>query len=389
MRAVPKPATVAVSALAPPIKWPGGKTKEYPFIEHLIPEYDRYVEPFFGGGAIYFILRPERAIINDFSGDLMDFYRFLKGDYTTKEFADELYAYVDNWEKVPGHLARFSDKLEKLYREVKTGRLAGTELKQRIDKLVASQTKHWGELLAVLFCIDPDNLQRQIASNLAAKLARTAVIEQKNGSLSTTDLYKNFETAFRSGIYMHFRDLLNKTIGKGEVSAAKYTANYYFVREFCYGAMFRYNAAGQFNIPYGGMAYNSKDFRRKADHILSAEFRAVLRGTTIENGDFADILAQYEVGKGDFIFLDPPYDSDFSNYDNNGFGEPDHKRLADFIHGTTAKCMLLISETPFIRSLYQSKPGITIESFPKRYLYNVKGRNNKDANHLVIYNYKV
>ena len=47
------------------IKWPGGKTKEYPFIKDLIPAFDRYIEPFFGGGAIFFQLKPKKSIIND------------------------------------------------------------------------------------------------------------------------------------------------------------------------------------------------------------------------------------------------------------------------------------------------------------------------------------
>ena len=33
------------------IKWPGGKAHEIKYIENLIPEYDRYIEPFFGGGC--------------------------------------------------------------------------------------------------------------------------------------------------------------------------------------------------------------------------------------------------------------------------------------------------------------------------------------------------
>jgi site-specific DNA-adenine methylase len=45
------------------IKWPGGKTKEYPYIEDLIPDFDRYIEPFFGGGAIFFQLQPKKAVI--------------------------------------------------------------------------------------------------------------------------------------------------------------------------------------------------------------------------------------------------------------------------------------------------------------------------------------
>lgn len=379
----------ARSMVTPPIKWPGGKTNEYPYIDHLIPKFDRYIEPFFGGGAIYFILNPEKAIINDFSGDLMDFYRFLKGDYVTREFSEELYNYVHNWEKIPKYVTLFDDELVSLYSDMKKQPLSPLELKEKIKKLVRSQEVNFNGLFSISFCIDRSNLETQIVNNLVSKLLRTKVIEEKNDAISRADLEKNIETAFRSGFYMHFRDLMNKKIGKGEVSAAKHTANYYFIREFCYGAMFRYNAAGHFNIPYGGIAYNTKDFRKKVDYILSPDFRAIFEGTVVENGDFAKIFDKYEVGENDFIFLDPPYDSDFSDYDNTGFGVKDHKRLADFIHHTTAKCMLLIKETPFIRSLYDTDSAIHIESFDKRYLYNVKGRNNQDANHLIIYNYDI
>lgn len=375
------------AVVTPPIKWPGGKAKEYPFIAPFMPRFRRYIEPFFGGGAIYFTLQPKNAIINDFSGDLMDFYRFLKGDYATGEFADELYEYVHNWEKIPKYVALFNNELVTVYEEVAQGRMAAAGLRTRVEALVRGQENNFNGLFSERFCIDRANLERQIVSNLASKLARTAAIEKKRHPISPADLDKNIETAFRSGFYMHFRDVMNRKVGKGEISAAKYTATYYFIREFCYGAMFRYNASGHFNIPYGGIAYNTKDFRKKVDYILSPGFRAVFAGTAIENGDFADVLGKYELSGDDFIFLDPPYDSDFSAYDNNGFGETDHRRLAELIYRTPAKCMLLIKETPFIRSLYEGVPGITIESFDKKYAYNVKGRNDRDVNHLIICNY--
>lgn len=372
-------------SLTSPIKWPGGKAAEFQYIQHLLPPYRRYVEPFFGGGAIYFLLQPKAALINDFSADLMDFYRFLNSDYDTAAFAEALYAYVDNWEKIPGYVAMFTDELVAIYQEIAKQRPATAELSARLTTLLKTQERHFNGLFLPQFCVNTANLELQIVANITSKLLRTAVIEKRHAPLSTADLYKNIETAFRSGFYMHFRDLLNHKLGP--VPAATYSANYYFIREFCYGAMFRYNNQGHFNIPYGGIAYNSKDFRRKVDYILSPAVRQALSGATIETGDFEAALRKHHVGKGDFVFLDPPYDSDFSSYDNNGFGAADHERLAAFVQSTKAKCMLLISETPFIRSLYADKPGISIESFDKTYLYNVKGRNNQKANHLVIYNY--
>ena len=51
--------------MKPIVKYRGGKSKEIPMIEKHIPEFSgRYIEPFFGGGALYFHLEPEKAIVN-------------------------------------------------------------------------------------------------------------------------------------------------------------------------------------------------------------------------------------------------------------------------------------------------------------------------------------
>ena len=64
--------------MKPIIKWPGGKTKEISHIKELIPDYKRYVEPFFGGGALFFHLAPKDAAINDISASLIQFYSLIK-----------------------------------------------------------------------------------------------------------------------------------------------------------------------------------------------------------------------------------------------------------------------------------------------------------------------
>lgn len=66
----------------PIIKYRGGKSKELQMIIKYLPEFTgRYVEPFFGGGALYFHLEPENAIINDINGKLMKFYQGVRDDY--------------------------------------------------------------------------------------------------------------------------------------------------------------------------------------------------------------------------------------------------------------------------------------------------------------------
>ncbi len=66
----------------PVLKYRGGKSREIShFIQYIPNDFDRYIEPFFGGGAVYFFLEPERAIINDLNARLMQFYTQLRDSY--------------------------------------------------------------------------------------------------------------------------------------------------------------------------------------------------------------------------------------------------------------------------------------------------------------------
>ena len=62
--------------MKPMLKYRGGKSKELKyFLKYIENEkFDRYFEPFFGGGATYFALEPHQAIINDLNKKLINFY---------------------------------------------------------------------------------------------------------------------------------------------------------------------------------------------------------------------------------------------------------------------------------------------------------------------------
>lgn len=69
--------------MKPIIKYRGGKSKEIPQILPYIPKFTgKYIEPFFGGGALFFYLEPTNAIINDINKNLIDFYKDIKNNYT-------------------------------------------------------------------------------------------------------------------------------------------------------------------------------------------------------------------------------------------------------------------------------------------------------------------
>lgn len=68
--------------MKPMLKYRGGKSRELSEIKKYIPSFEgRYIEPFFGGGALFFDLEPQNAIINDINVSLMDFYRGVRNDF--------------------------------------------------------------------------------------------------------------------------------------------------------------------------------------------------------------------------------------------------------------------------------------------------------------------
>lgn len=70
--------------MKPIVKYRGGKSKELNnYIHHIRNEkFDVYYEPFIGGGATYFALEPQRAVINDVNSKLIALYNDVKNNYT-------------------------------------------------------------------------------------------------------------------------------------------------------------------------------------------------------------------------------------------------------------------------------------------------------------------
>jgi len=70
--------------ISPFLKWPGGKRW---FVSHhgiLLPaKYNRYIEPFLGGGSVFFFLQPERSILGDRNVDLITTYRGIRDDWVS------------------------------------------------------------------------------------------------------------------------------------------------------------------------------------------------------------------------------------------------------------------------------------------------------------------
>ncbi|NMV41857.1 Dam family site-specific DNA-(adenine-N6)-methyltransferase [Ralstonia insidiosa] len=68
--------------LVPFLKWAGGKRWLVNNHADLLPTtYNRYIEPFLGGGSVFFHLRPENAILGDLNSDLIDAYRGIQQNW--------------------------------------------------------------------------------------------------------------------------------------------------------------------------------------------------------------------------------------------------------------------------------------------------------------------
>ena len=86
-------AQISTIAAKPILKWAGGKTQ---MLGELLPKvpssYGRYIEPFFGGGALFFALQPENAVIADSNPELINMYR------QVADHVDDVISYL---EKIP------------------------------------------------------------------------------------------------------------------------------------------------------------------------------------------------------------------------------------------------------------------------------------------------
>lgn len=83
--------------MKPIIKWVGGKTQLTDKIRELLPPtYNKYYEPFLGGGAVLLDLCPEEAVVNDINPELINMYNQIK--YNCRKVIWELDAIDDKHE---------------------------------------------------------------------------------------------------------------------------------------------------------------------------------------------------------------------------------------------------------------------------------------------------
>lgn len=97
----------------PFVKWVGGKTQLLSKIKDLMPkEYNRYFEPFVGGGALLFEVKPKEFLINDFNSELVEAYKSLTNKSDFELLKESLKAHENEHSEEHYYQVREMDKLE-------------------------------------------------------------------------------------------------------------------------------------------------------------------------------------------------------------------------------------------------------------------------------------
>jgi DNA adenine methylase len=372
--------------LYPILKWAGGKEQELKYIIPNLPEeFENYYEPFVGGGAVYTALQAKKYFINDKSDELINLYRSITNSNREIFFKiiDEI---IHNWDLLMVVVVKNEKFFVETYKQYSKNTIDENKLKNILFEFILTHSEQFNGMFSSIFNFNIENFIKEIKINLIRKIKRMKELEKIKSQLPDNDILDNIETALKSAFYMHFRHIYNNT-KKYSIDAAFRAAIFLFIRNFAYSGMFRYNTNGDFNVPYGGIAYNRKNFLKKVDYLRSKNLRHLLGNTTIENLDFEQFFDTYIPTSKDFVFLDPPYDSEFSTYARNEFTKKDQERLANYLlQQCKAKWMMIIKNTDFIWKLY-GQQGLNISFFEKTYLVSFMNRNDKNVEHLLIKNY--
>ncbi len=381
----------------PFLKWPGGKSEEINHIQPYCPKSKirYYVEPFLGGGAFFLSLSSkdyQAAYLNDFSKELIALYEYIrKQDPSFYSYLDEIWQFWNICSKVfENEMSNFT----KIYQTINTQTpTLSNEIDRIIDKVQIEFLKNKPSFLNQYF--NDVSLISFLKKSIFQKMTNMKRKESKDGQLPLSDYQDNFESGIKTSIYTIYRNLynqLNQTYLKSSHAKPNtlQVALFYYLREFCYSSMFRYNSSGDFNVPYGGISYNQKKFDEKINYTKNKNLQACLSQAHFYAEDFETFLNTISLNQDDFIFLDPPYDSEFSTYANQNFDQSHQIRLANYlINQCKAKFMVVIKHTDFIENLYSNHPNIYLHGFDKDYRVSFMNRNDKKVQHLLIVNYQV
>jgi len=202
------------------------------------------------------------------------------------------------------------------------------------------------------------------------------------------DNLREFKFKNEEEYYYQIRDWDRQFNEYKNIPTPRRAARILYLNKTCYNGLFRVNSHGQFNVPFG---------RYKNPNILDeAALKAInkyLNNNKIDifNTDFEEALK--DAKKGDFVYLDPPYDpisntASFTGYDVNGFDKNEQKRLKKVFDDLTSRgCKVILSNasTDFIKNLYEDSGSLITVAATRNINSNAFKRGKVDE--VLIFNY--
>lgn len=176
-------------------------------------------------------------------------------------------------------------------------------------------------------------------------------------------------------LYYELRDMFNHKTKLRYLDSVVY----FFINKTAYSGMIRYNAQGEYNVPFG----RYKNFNTQ---LVTQEHHKLLQRASLCMGDYSKVFKM--TTENDLLFLDPPYDCIFNDYGNieavNGFDESEHRRLAADFRKLKCKAIMVIGKTPLTVELYGD---LIKDEYFKSYAVNIRNRFKSESKHIVVTNY--
>ncbi len=201
--------------------------------------------------------------------------------------------------------------------------------------------------------------------------------------------YLQLETMDEKSIYYYnMRNKYNSIIPNDNERAACFI----FLNKTCFNGLYRVNARGRFNVPFG--KYKKPNI---CDDLLIMVDHEILKKVDIYAGNYSKISKH--LGKGyNYIYLDPPYrplsgTAYFKEYSHTVFDDKEQEKLKLFCDNLTAKgCQIMLSNSnsmdegeSYFAKLYK---GYFIDQIKAhRYINAHVGKREKETE-LLIMNYK-
>jgi len=155
---------------------------------------------------------------------------------------------------------------------------------------------------------------------------------------------------------------------------------FYILRNLAFGGMLRYNSEGKFNVPYGYY----KTFKTLK---WNDDYQTLFDNTAFESLSWEETVN--DMGPRDFVFLDPPYTREFTQYaSGKDFGKADHEALAEWFKSNKTKAMIILNKDAFTTQLYKDYIKEEYEfSYNVRYRKDRLTKDDVTTYHFIATNY--